>query len=540
MRCVKHSVFCITAIALLWSLAMPALAQFKLNSTFRNATEPGWTITGSNNAGNNDSGILTGGYGLIADGNSTNDAVGSGWLRLTTDLNSQSGQALYTGGTFPSSQGVTVEFDYVTWGGNGADGISFFLYDATASMAGSALGGGLGYCNGSGAYLGVGFDEWGNFSAGSASCGATGSGFAADRVVVRGPTSAANPFIGNTAVGGIDVPTVTVRPASDRARISLIPNGTSGFRVTVGVGQNGAAVTNVLTNLNFPYAAPTNLRVGFAGSTGGSTNIHEIRDITTSTPADIGVTKTVSGSNFARGQTVGYTVTVTNNDINLTDAGNQAPAINAANAPDLTDTFPAALTGTTWTCTATAGSSCPAASGTGNIAVAGGYALAPGGVLTFTVTGTVSATAACASTVTNTATANFSATDGFSDTNAVDNTASASFTVACADLSLTKTNTPGVNGNVDQAADTVVSGTSTTYSIIVSNAGPAAANGAVVTDPAPAGLACTTASCTGTGGAVCPVATGAALVTALQGSGAVIPTLPAGGAATFLVSCQVP
>jgi uncharacterized repeat protein (TIGR01451 family) len=110
---------------------------------------------------------------------------------------------------------------------------------------------------------------------------------------------------------------------------------------------------------------------------------------------------------------------------------------------------------------------------------------------------------------------------------------------AQADLRLTKTNTPGINGEVDQAADTVTSGTTSNYSITVSNIGPDAANGAVLTDPAPAGLTCTTATCTAAGGAACPVATGAALVTALQGAGAAIPTLPNGGSVTVVLTCTV-
>ncbi len=111
---------------------------------------------------------------------------------------------------------------------------------------------------------------------------------------------------------------------------------------------------------------------------------------------------------------------------------------------------------------------------------------------------------------------------------------------ASADIRLTKTNTPGVNGDVDQAADTVTSGATTTYTIAVHNDGPGAANGAVVTDPATASLTCTTATCTATGGASCPAQTGAALVTALQGAGATVPTLPVGGTATFTLTCQVP
>ncbi len=108
-----------------------------------------------------------------------------------------------------------------------------------------------------------------------------------------------------------------------------------------------------------------------------------------------------------------------------------------------------------------------------------------------------------------------------------------------ADLRLTKTNTPGVNGEVDQAADTVVSGVAANYSITVTNNGPDAANGSVLTDPAPTGLTCTTASCTAAGGAACPVPTGAALVAALQGAGATIPTLPNGGSVTVTLTCTV-
>ncbi len=108
-----------------------------------------------------------------------------------------------------------------------------------------------------------------------------------------------------------------------------------------------------------------------------------------------------------------------------------------------------------------------------------------------------------------------------------------------ADLRLTKTNTPGANGEVDQAADTVVSGASANYSIVVTNLGPDAANGSVVTDPAPTNLTCTTASCTATGGAACPAPTGAALVAALQGAGATIPTLPLNGSVTITLTCTV-
>ena len=57
------------------------------------------------------------------------------------------------------------------------------------------------------------------------------------------------------------------------------------------------------------------------------------------------------------------------------------------------------------------------------------------------------------------------------------------------DLAITKTNTPGVNNNIDQANDTVVRGP-TTYTLVVRNSGPATVTGAVVTDTPIAGIAC--------------------------------------------------
>ncbi len=110
---------------------------------------------------------------------------------------------------------------------------------------------------------------------------------------------------------------------------------------------------------------------------------------------------------------------------------------------------------------------------------------------------------------------------------------------AAANLRITKTNTPGINGEVDQAADTVISGAISNYSITITNLGPSAANGTIVTDPAPTGLVCTTASCTAAGGAACPVPTGAALVAALQGAGATVPTLPLSGSVTITLACTV-
>ncbi len=95
-----------------------------------------------------------------------------------------------------------------------------------------------------------------------------------------------------------------------------------------------------------------------------------------------------------------------------------------------------------------------------------------------------------------------------------------------ANLSITKT-----NGTTDvQPASTV------TYTIVVSNAGPNAANNAIFTDPAVANLTVGSVTCgSPAGGAACP-APASTTVALMQGSGIVIPTLPSGGAVTFTVT----
>lgn len=103
--------------------------------------------------------------------------------------------------------------------------------------------------------------------------------------------------------------------------------------------------------------------------------------------------------------------------------------------------------------------------------------------------------------------------------------------VATADLGITKTDN----------ATTVVSGSEVSYAIVVANAGPDAANGAIVRDTVTSGLTCTTATCSNpVNGATCPAATGAVLLAALQSAGGVaIPVLPNTGTVTFTVTCTV-
>ena len=89
----------------------------------------------------------------------------------------------------------------------------------------------------------------------------------------------------------------------------------------------------------------------------------------------------------------------------------------------------------------------------------------------------------------------------------------------------------------NDAKTTTVSGDTNTYSIVVTNNGPLAADNAVVTDPGGvSGLTCSTVSCAAAGGAVCPAAP---TVAVLQSPGLTIPTLPNTGSVTLTLTCSV-
>lgn len=128
------------------------------------------------------------------------DPVGNGALRLTNGDNltngsngtNQTGAVITTEG-FPANQGVQVTFTTKTYGGNayknasgqpsGADGITFFMSDASSPpVTAGGFGGSLGYScsntNGTydgllGGYLGVGIDEYGNFTNGAVTTATT-------------------------------------------------------------------------------------------------------------------------------------------------------------------------------------------------------------------------------------------------------------------------------------------------------------------------------------------------------------------------------
>ncbi|WP_206410894.1 GEVED domain-containing protein [Lysobacter enzymogenes] len=110
------------------------------------------------------------------------------------------------------------------------------------------------------------------------------------------------------------------------------------------------------------------------------------------------------------------------------------------------------------------------------------------------------------------------------------------------DVRVSKTNTPA-SGPVDLPSDGVAVGGTTVYTIVASNAGPSAADGAIVRDSPDAALTCNQAQCTQvTGGAACPgggAPPQTLAVATLLGTGLTIPTFPVDSSVTITLTCTV-
>ena len=355
-------------------------------------------------------GWVLGGSAVLTSGGA--DPDGQGWLRLTGVGNDEFGYAYYDT-DFHSSYGIVVSFEYTAWGGDGADGISFFLYDGITTSGQFQIGdagGSLGYANGCGdipglsnAYVGIGIDEWGNFAAeDSARChhGYLQTSKVPDSVTIRGSGNSTgdgdpNSYYYQTTTGtlsqGIDIPGVSSRPSQtgdDYRRVYMTISTDKKLTLSIQFGA-GNTPTELIADYDLTTGTgmvplPDTLKLGFAASTGGSTNYHEIRNISVAIPADLEVTKTDGQTSVAPGDPITYTVVATNNGPNDLRLEYSTGAV-------FTDTVPADITGVTWTAVASPGSVCGAYSGAGNN-IQTTLNLLNGGNATFTIQGTVSPT----------------------------------------------------------------------------------------------------------------------------------------------------
>jgi uncharacterized repeat protein (TIGR01451 family) len=294
----------------------------------------------------------------------------------------------------------------------------------------------------------------------------------------------------------------------------LPANGAAGGCNTIGVpddnsigiafNASGQLILQTVTNANlYSVNLPGLGFTAITGLSGGNTATGDMASANVPAP-NLAITKTDGVTTVYRGGPVTYTIVVTNSGT-YTVTGT------------VTDTIPASVTGVTWNCVASAGSVCGAASGSGNT-INTTATLEAGDAATYTVTGTIAAGAS--GTLTNTA--NVAVPAWLTDSTPANNTATDVDTINLnANLGITKT---------DGLAN-INSGSPVTYTIVVSNAGPDASTGSIVTDTVPASITAVTWTCGGgTGGATCGAA---------SGSGNSINTtanLPSASSVTYTVS----
>ncbi len=303
--------------------------------------------------------------------------------------------------------------------------------------------------------------------------------------------------------------------------VSLIPLGTATFVVTANIS---AAATGNLVNAGTvtPPAGVGNPGTActLAGSTFNAAN-GSCTSTDTDTPAasaNLSIVKTDGTTTYTPGGTTTYTITVTN--------GGPSAVTNAA----VTDTFPAAITSASWTCLASAGSSCGAASGTGNISTTA--SLLVSGTATYTVTASISPAATGPLVNTGTVTPPAGTTNpGTSCT-----LAGGTFNPATGSCTSTDTDTPTPVADLSilktDGVTVVTAGTTTTYTITVTNKGPSAVALAPVTDTFPAAITSDTWTCNATGGSTCTVGSG-------TGPIATTVSLALNGTATFVVTANI-
>ncbi len=282
-------------VILLLSAIFRADAQLPYAGSFKTSSQKGLVVSGIAK--------LTAATGQ--------DPEGDGYLQLTdTGLNRVG--YMYAEDSFPSNYGLTATFEFFIYktGANSfnqADGICFFLFDASvATFRPGAFGGSLGYAQKnsipglSKGYIGIGIDEFGNFSSADDGKKNGGPGQYRGSVTVRGPGNGAGPsdyvyqnhVVTKDAPYNINFQGFTQRypdPTSvnyRRVKFIMTPGSSLGanigYKVTVIMykgGPSGVTEVELIKDMNYPYPAPAQLQYGLAASTGSNVDFHEIRNM---------------------------------------------------------------------------------------------------------------------------------------------------------------------------------------------------------------------------------------------------------------------
>ncbi|HVB54734.1 MAG TPA: tandem-95 repeat protein [Candidatus Acidoferrales bacterium] len=291
------------------------------------------------------------------------DPAGSGALRLTDNAAFTSGFIL-DNEQLPTQAGLVVSFDQYQYDGTGADGLSFFLANGAYNLtAPGMVGGYLGYAGGNqgigdgngvaNGLFGVGLDAYGNYS-NFTNSGCTGNpSFTPNQVGVRGPGNLQTGYCWLGGTGALTTPlhvdSATSRTAAGvQLAVQITVDPPTAINPQIRVSLNGHNVLTVPEPANLP---PT-FKFGFASSTGGANDIHELNNLQVSTVDPLTPSWDLSGSTtgaFTAGSVADYSFTA-------------AADPNWGPAPDpvtVTDTLAGGATvaslpsGTGWVCSAT-------------------------------------------------------------------------------------------------------------------------------------------------------------------------------------------
>ncbi|MGL6004934.1 DUF6701 domain-containing protein [Aeromonas sobria] len=234
-------------------------------------------------------------WALSAADKSTLPSVINGRLQLTTNANSQSTAATYKM-LFPGADNrVVLEFDHFAYGGSGADGMAIVLSDGLVTAQPGASGGPLGYgarsnVNGfAGGWLGIGLDEFGNFSTEGGPRGAGPGARRPQSVVIRGSGSGTSgySYLAGACVNGTQNTGSCLSPRVDgngsanpvhRYRIEVDSRQSNKTFVEVSRRTSGNQFTILIPRfeLKGQVTTPNDFQLSLTGSTGGSTNFHEL------------------------------------------------------------------------------------------------------------------------------------------------------------------------------------------------------------------------------------------------------------------------
>ncbi|PSF05542.1 MshQ-like protein [Marinobacter fuscus] len=225
----------------------------------------------------------------VAGGSFTPQVV-DGRMRMTEARRNQSTAATLQR-LLPGAENLVVlEFDYFAYGGNGADGIAVVFSDAKVTPQPGSYGGALGYAqrnNGTpgfaGGWLGVGIDEYGNFAANNE--GKQGGGQRTrDSVTLRGSGSGASGYRYLEGTGSLS-PGIDDTGARNPHRYRIVVDSQEAGQALVTVERDtGGGYQNLIGPFDVLARAgqapvPDDFLISLTGSTGGSTNIHELDNL---------------------------------------------------------------------------------------------------------------------------------------------------------------------------------------------------------------------------------------------------------------------